>query len=102
MKTYLISILLLIIMATSCQERIDIESTEKEIIAVLDKEVNAVLEMNPEAFPDAWIQDESAVFISAGSNDYQTMFGFKKIGSWFKNGKQKAKSHGFVTWKEIT
>lgn len=90
MKKNFLILIVLIIVGTSCEEKLDIDAEKKAIIAVLEDESNAVINMDYAHLSDTWLQDESAIFLISGKDDYNSRYGFEEIGSWLREGMEKS------------
>ena len=72
---------LILLVGTSCQEIIDIEAEKKAIIAVLEEESDAVVNMDYTRLSETWLQDESAIYYYSGKANYSYRYGFEEIGT---------------------
>ena len=77
-------LVLLLIMGSSCQEKIDIEKEKEAIIAVIDGETEAFLELDFDRIASTYVQDETNIRLTAGKNGYMYLTGWEEISSVFK------------------
>ena len=83
-KSGMIFISIIFLIASSCQEKIDIEKEEKAIKAVLEKSSNAYQTRDFEAMASTWLHDESVARLNAGKFGYGFSEGWEKQDERYK------------------
>jgi len=85
MKKYLLTLFALILLAgNSCQEKIDIEKEKVAIIAVIEEETDGYLARDLDRLAETWVQDETAVRLTAGKSGYGYVVGWQEMNSNYK------------------
>jgi len=72
-------LLLLILMFSACQEKLDVNKEKEAIIAALNGESEAYLAMDSTKWMSYWVQDESTLRINAGEDSYSVAKGWKQM-----------------------
>ena len=87
MKTQLLTLISLVLLAaTACEQKIDVEKEKAAIIAVIEEETNAYVDADFDRLANTYLQDETCTRLSAGENSYNLVEGWETMGSNFKDG----------------
>ena len=85
MKTQLLSLTVLVLLATNaCEQKINIEAEKAAIIAVIEEETNAYVDRDFARFADTYVQDETCIRLSAGEDSYNLVEGWDTMGKNFE------------------
>ena len=83
-KNLLTLFALILLVGTSCQEKIDIEKEKEAIKAVIEEETNAFFDKDYDRFAASYVQNESNIRLDAGKNGYWYIVGWEEMDSIFK------------------
>ena len=83
-KTLLILTTIILLIGSSCQEKVNFEKEQELIKAVLEKSSQAWLNRNFEDMKSAWVNDAVVVRLSAGRNSYSIIEGWDKQATRYK------------------
>lgn len=87
MKKYLPLIISIILLTgISSQGKESVEQEKEAIKKVIKEQTMAAYNKDINLLTSYWIQDESAVRIASGKNNYNMLSGWKEIGDNYKNG----------------
>ena len=83
-KNYFLLIAIVLFVATSCQEVIDIEKEKEAIINVIEGEAKAFIERDYDRVASMYVQDETNIRMGASKMGYGYRVRWEEIGSAFK------------------
>ena len=83
-KYHFLLITMVLFVATSCQEIIDIEKEKEAIKGVIEEESKAFIARDYDRLAATYVQDETNIRLGASKTRYGYHVGWKEIGSTFK------------------
>ena len=83
-KCHFLLITMVVFVATSCQEIIDIEKEKEAIKGVIEEESKAFIARDFDRLAATYVQDETNIRLGASKTSYGYRVGWKEIGSTFK------------------
>jgi hypothetical protein len=79
----------LLLVGTSCHEKIDIEKEKAAIIAVIEEETDAYIAGDFERQSETYVQDETIVRLAPDKNGYVYYVGWEDLSTYLKSGTEE-------------
>lgn len=87
MKKILIPFIVIVLLTgASVYDNYDVEKEKKAIMTAIKEQTEASSNRDLDLLTSYWVQDESAVRINSGKNNYNLLSGWKEIGNAYKEG----------------
>ncbi len=93
-----LTLFILLLPLSGCQNNVDSAAEEEAIKAVITAETNAFWEQNLVALLETLTQDDNVIYISVGSNGYHERMGWENNYAYYK----KAASEDWSDWTDIS
>ena len=82
-KSIAFIIVIIAVVTTSCEEKIDIEKEKEAIKTAIENDLNAFLSRDFTAQSKFYIQDESVMLLTSGEDGYGAGHGWKEVSEGF-------------------